>query len=176
MKAREDRSGNYIGDGSYNVEYTVFDMPEGVEVRISKSDTSESVYVYYTYKEEKVTVRFSHHQNNAVKLGEQLDGNLCKRDEVLCRLGLKKRTFIPDTYLSISFTTVSKKNANNYEEAPLTIQEMYSLGEGADLTEYVGKLAKNSRYLITGNVVKKEIKTRLILGQNVQIGTYIYHD
>lgn len=176
MALREDRNGNYIGDGSYNVEYKVFDMPEGVEVKVSKSDTTESVYVYYIYQEERVTVRFSQHENNAVKLGVQLNGNICTRDEVLALLGLKKRTFVPNTYLSIYFTTVSKKNAVSYEEAPLTIQEMYALGEGADLTEYVGKLAKNSRYLIQGDKVRKVIETRTILGQSVQIGTYIYHD
>lgn len=66
-----------------------------------------------------------------------------------------RRIFVPNTHLIIGKQSVAKKNLSNYEEAELTIQEMYALGEGADLSKYVGKIAKGSNYLIYSDKVLK---------------------
>lgn len=142
---------------AYNVDYIVYDMTAypTIEVSVSKSEGSESVYVYYTNTEsnQRVTVRFSTHSNNAVMFGDQLDGNLTSIEDVLYRLGLAKREFVYDTGLSIWSRQVAKVQLANYEEAALTIQEMYALGAGADLSEYTGKLAKGSNLLILADKV-----------------------
>ena len=58
------------------------------------------------------------------------------------------------TRLFIASQQVKKIDVGNYDEAPLTIQEMYALGAGASLADYKGKLAKGSRYMILGDSVK----------------------
>lgn len=181
LQIRQDRSGNFIGDGSFNVAPTVIDIKEYPQVSytISESNTTESTYVKYYNKDNdnEVTVRFSNHENNAVKFGDQLDGNTVTKNEILSGLGLKKRTFVPDTSLSISSRMVKKSEAKNYEEADLKIQEMYALGKDADLSEYQGKLAKGSRRLIEGKKVEEvEHRRRGPLGESVRVGKYIYED
>ncbi len=90
-------------------------------------------------------------------------------------LGIGKRIFIPETYLYIHKTQVKNSNAPTYEEAHKTIQEMYNMGEGADLSIYKGKLAKGSRWLILGDKVERlENKKRNYLGQEVTVGKYVY--
>ena len=92
-------------------------------------------------------------------------------------LGLIERVFVPETYLYIGSRSVGKKDLDTYEVSNLTIQEMYSLGEGADLSEHVGKLALNSNYLIQDNIVRKFNKTKLnAFGFEVQIGKFIYNN
>jgi hypothetical protein len=148
---------DYIQFSKFNVDYIAYDMSEFpmVEVSVSKSETSESVYVYYVNTDtmERVTVRFSNHNNNAVQFGMQLDGNMTTKMDVLYRLGLAKREFVYDQGLSIWNRQVAKLQLANYEEAELTIQEMYALGAGADLSQYTGKLAKGSNLLILGDKV-----------------------
>lgn len=102
---RTDRMGNTIGDGSYHVRYDVFDIPN-THTRVVPSSGTESVYVKYCRDNdelclEPITVRYSNHDNNAVRFGEQIDGRLGRKnalDEVLTRLGkaapkFEKRTF-----------------------------------------------------------------------------------
>lgn len=178
---RTDRQGNYIGNGSCHADYTVIDFSGYPQVSssVSLSETTESVYVTYENKEngKTITARFSYHVNNAVVFGDQLDGFVASKDEILYRLGLKTRTFVPDTFLFINKKCVAKKDieAGLYEFAELTIKEMYDLGKGADLSAYTGKIAKDSNWLIEGNRVEEEIKTSTnFLGQRVQLGRYIY--
>ena len=178
-KIKYDRSGNLIGEGGWNVEHSVFDFNDYPQVTssISKSETTESVYVTYTNRNtnQSVTLRFSNHENNAVKFGDQLNGDTATKAEVLYHLGLAKRTFIPKTYLWIDKQAIAKKNISKYEVCDKTIQEMYAMGEDADIAEYKGKLAKDSNYLILGDKVEKhEEQTKDILGQTVTRGRYIY--
>lgn len=176
-----DRLGNEIIKGDYNVSFNVFSFENHPQVysSVSKSETTESVYVTYVNEDNnyRITVRFSNHVNNAVEFGDQLDGNFASRDEVLCHLGLKKRTFIPKKKLYIKASQVKKILTSNYEEADLTMSEMYDLGLGADLSKYVGKRTKGGNWVIWGEKVEELIETRQNrLGQSVQIGEYIYHD
>lgn len=171
---KTDRSGNYIGDGSSHTSYFVH---EDIPYTVILSDNSESVYVRYYSGDKSITVRFSNHENNAVKFGDQLNGRLATKDEILFHLGLKKRTFIPNTYLSISSRMVKKIEVCKYEEAELTIKEMYDLGAGADLSPFKGKLAKGGNRLILGDKVEEVVETRTnVFGQSVQMGEFIYHD
>lgn len=99
-------------------------------------------------------MRFSRHTCNAVKFGDVLEWS--DKDEILYRLGMKGKKVVDDysTRLFVDFRQVKKVDADKYEEAPLTIQEMYALGTDASLAPYNGKLAKGSRYLILGDSVK----------------------
>lgn len=159
MKAIEDRSGNVIG--TTNVEHYVYEFPEYKEIRssVSGSETTESVYVYYTNTDtgKTVTCRFSNHGNNGVKFGMQLDGRGATKDEILFGLGLKKRTFVPNVRLFIGTQQVAKKKMADYEESTLTIREMYALGKDADLSAHVGKLAKGSNYVVFDSAVKEVV-------------------
>ena len=180
-KPREDKSGNNIGDGSYHTEHSVYEFNDYPEITssVDYSNTTESVYVTYRNKnnDKHVKVRFSDHENNATKLGDELNGRFASRDEILFRLGLKEREFVPNKRLRIHFTMVKKKDIEKYDEADLTIDEMYSLGAGADLSKYKGKLAKGSNYLILGDKVEEDIEaTRNFLGQKVYVGKYVYKD
>ena len=172
MKAVEETRDLLIGDGSVHADYKVYDFSKKypqIVTSVSKSLNSESVYVYYRNKDNDrvITCRFSWHENNATKFGDQLDGIIAEPDEVLFHLGLKKRTFIPKTSLLVPSRTVSKKDleSGRYEEADKTIQEIYSMGAGADISQYNGKLAKGSNYLILGNK---------ILETKEKFGTYVY--
>lgn len=176
MKTKVDGKGNEIGNGEFHVNYHIFEFDNGqIETRVSKSDTTESVYVYYSFKTERVTVRFSNHENNATKFGDQLNGMWATRDEVLFHLGLKKRVFIPLVRKNIGSMTVKKVEMKNYEVADLTIQEMYELPVGTDISMFKGKLAKNSNRLIFSDVVSETVETRPdAFGNSVQIGKFIY--
>lgn len=122
----------------------------------------------------EITVRYSLHESNATKFGEVL-GSTETEDEVLSYLGYATRTFIQAFRPFIATEQVKNKNVKNYEQAELTIQEMYALGIGADLTPYVGKVAKGSNYLIIGNTVEKSYERRQnILGEWVNVGRYEY--
>lgn len=170
---KTDRYGNDILTAGCQ-DYIVFDI-EGVTSVIDKSETTESVYVTYRANGKSVTVRFSNHMNNAVLFGDQLNGNTATVNEILFRLGMKQRIFKPDTFLFIIKRAVAKKDLANYEVAHLTIQEMYNLGKDADLSEFKGKVAKDSNYLIQGDKVEEAEKTsRNIFGDSVTLGRYIY--
>lgn len=179
MKTTTDRHDNLIGNGNYHVDHTVYEFPEfpSIYSSVTKSNTSETVYVRYANADngKSITVRFSWHLNNAVEFGDQLDGNTTSREEVLYKLGLMRRTFIPNSFLFIGKRMVKKSAMLNYEEAELTIQEMYDLGEDADLSQFVGKLAKGSNYLITSSKVDKVLESYTDrLGNTVYRGKYIY--
>lgn len=173
---------NYINNFTegYHVSYHVEEI-ENVTVKIVESLSSESVYVNY-YNEEngkKCVCRFSTHSSNAVASGDTLNGNIATRDEIMFFLGLKKRTFIPATVekLVIESDFINKSDRQSYERCPLTIKEMYAMGEGADLSEYVGKATSDGKWLIKGNTVKKVIeeKTRTNkFGETIKIGEFIY--
>ena len=158
-KALYDRFDNIVGDGSVHADYNVFDFSklgyDFIESSVIKSEKTESVYVYYrnTQNDKIACVRFSWHTCNAVRFGDVLD--FTDKDEILYRLGLKMRKKVDEfeTRLSIGFQSVKKIDAHKYEESDLTIQEMYALGAGADISRHVGKLAKGSRYLILRGTV-----------------------
>jgi len=184
---RLDRADNPIGDGSWHVEHDIINLDKypQVDYKVNYSDTTESVYVEYTNKEnnKSVTVRFSNHENNAVKFGDQLNGNWVRDDEILYRLGLKNRIFIPETKKDIGAYQVKRAEAKSYEEADKTIQELYDLPVGTDLSAYKGKRVKSNRadkisnWIIGGDVVKEsQVYTSNILGQHVPIGKYEYTD
>lgn len=177
MKNLTDREGNFIGTGIISAKYEVIDMsdyPE-VEVKVDKSLTTESVYVKYYLGLEKVVCRFSHHNNNAVKFGDQLNGYLAEKNEILALLGLKKRTFVPNKYLTFGKKQVKKSQCVNYEETDLTIKEIYALGKDADISKHVGKLAKGSNWLILTETIEEVEETRINqFGTRVFIGKYIY--
>ena len=176
---KKDRNDNLIGDGSWHVKHHILDLGEYPQVhyKVQKSNTSESVYVKYFNAEngKQITARFSLHENNAVRFGEQLNGYTAERDEVLYYLGLKEREFIPNTFLAIAKRMVKKIEMKNYKESELTIQEIYALGAGADISEHTGKLAKGSNWLIEGDKITEMEESRINdLGQEVIIGKYIY--
>lgn len=172
MKA--DRNGNMIGNGYFHTSYSVIEH-EGVSHEINKSQTTETVYVKYYSEHGSITVRFSNHENNAVKFGDQLDGNTVTKMELLAHLGLMKRTFIPHVSKSVPTTQIKMKKVKDYEQADLTIQEMYELPVGTDLSKYVGKVAKSSNYRIDGNKITEIFSYRSdMFGQKVKIGEYKY--
>lgn len=171
---KTDRSGNMIGNGYFHTSYSVIEH-EGVSHEVSKSETTESVYVKYYSEHGTVTVRFSNHENNAVKFGDQLDGNTVTKMELLAHLGLAKRTFIPKVVKNVPNHQIKRREVCNYEEADLTIQEMYELPVGSDLTKYVGKVAKGSNRVIDGPEVLEGYVTKAdIFGQSQKVGEYIY--
>ncbi len=176
---KTDRFGNRIGHNSETTTYRVEDFSNFPQIssKVSKSTTTESVYVRYYNSDngKSITVRFSDHSNNATLFGDQLDWT-ASREEILFHLGLATRTFIPDTHLFIASRQVSKKSLGQYEEAELTINEMYELGAGADLSEYTGKLAKGGNYLIQGTEVKELESTGIdAFGNKRVLGKYVYN-
>jgi len=179
MKAKSDRQDNPIGNGNYHVSYDLFDFSEFpfIVTTVNESKTTESVYVTYTNNNNGkiITVRFSWHENNATKFGDQLNGNVATREEVLYNLGIMNRTFVPDTFLFIEWKSVKKSDVKIYREAELTLKEMYALGAGADISMYTGKLAKGSNRLIIGTKVEElNVTTTDICGHIVDLGMYIY--
>lgn len=161
MTALTDKRDNIIGDGTCHADYNVHDFAadgyDFIESSVSFSRTTESVYVYYrnTRNDNVACVRFSWHTCNNAEFGDVLTWT--DTNEILCRLGLLKRKIVEDfeTRLLIGFQDVKKIDADKYEEADLTIDEMYALGAGASLEAYKGKLAKGSRHLIFSNEVKE---------------------
>jgi hypothetical protein len=180
-KVRTDKEGNYIGDGAFHNQYHIEDMSmyADVDVRLEKSNTSESVYVVYTRavgsEIKSIKVRFSNHNNNGVRLGMELDGNFASREEILYHLDYATREFIPQTQLMIASRQVKKVLIPTFEECDKTMRELYAMGKDADLSAYVGKLAKGSNYLIQGTKVEEHFVKRLdAFGNEVFVGHYNY--
>jgi len=174
-----DREGNSIGNGTFHADYNVYEFEEYPQITnsVSKSETTESVYVTYYNKDndKEAIVRFSNHVNNATIFGDQLNGNFTGKDEILYKLGLMKRVFIPRKFIYIPNRAVKYKDVDQYPKADLTIKEMYALGAGADLSKYNGKIAKDSNYLILGDKVEEHTEKRKnAFGSMVEIGNYIY--
>ncbi|GAB6977127.1 hypothetical protein [Prevotella falsenii] len=159
MKTKKDINGNFIGDGTIHALYNIHDFKkEGydfIESSVSKSNTSESVYVTYTntHNKKSVSVRFSNHTSNSVKFGDVL--TYTDVNEILYRLGLKGKKVINGTRPFILTEFLKKKDVAKYEEAELTIQDMYALGVGADISAYKGKVAKGGRSLICGDKIEE---------------------
>ena len=156
QKNAKDKYDNPIGDGSWHHPHKVEDFSEYPQItaQVQKSSSTESSYVVYHNKEngKYATVRFSFHSNNAVENGVQINGNGADvRNEILFRLGIIDRRFIPNTEVVVPKRAISKADISNYEVAPLTIKQIEALGKDADISEYKGKLAKDSNYLITGD-------------------------
>lgn len=164
------------GNGSWHVDYNVCNI-DGINVNVTFSNTSESVYVTY-YNEnngKKVVVRFSNHECNAVRFGDYLNGNTASMLEIMYHLGLASRVFVPNKILFIHTRKVKKTEVNTYDVAELTISEMYALGAWADISAYRGKLAKGSNYLILGDTVEEVDDAGInALGQKVIRGKYVY--
>lgn len=156
--------------------YKVMDLSKyGVTSSVSESQSSESIYVYYSYGIERVAVRFSLHMNNAVQFGDQLDGNTATEIEVLHRLGLAKRTFIPLVRKWISKESVSKKVAKTLPECQLTLKELYELPVGTDISMYRGMVVKNTTFRLCADTVQEVAETRInSFGDAVAIGDYKY--
>lgn len=178
-QSKTDRNGNYIGNGDFHSNYKVidFDGIDNIITSVSKSETTESVYVTYSniLNSKSITVRFSEHDNNAVKFGDQLNGFFASKNEILYKLDLITRFFVPATRIYIGSQQVKKSTIALYEVADLTIQEMYLLPVNSDLSSFKGKLAKDSNRLILGEKVEllEETSTNCF-GESVRVGTYEY--
>ena len=156
MKATTDKHDNPIGDGAFHCTYNVIDLTSyGVRNSISFSDTTESVYVSYINdnNSKRITARFSHHINNAVKFGDQLNGFLATEDEILFHLGLMKRIFKPAIILQLGRNTVKAKKINEYKSCGLTLPELFDLGAGADVSMYMGMLIEGTNEVITSSKI-----------------------
>lgn len=159
-----DKYDNPIGDGSYHADYKVEDFKDYPQIHssVSKSSGTESVYVTYSYRHpnedfaRRATVRFSGHQNNAVKFGDQISGNSTNaKNDVLVKLGLMRKIWVPRTKLSVKTQHVGKARLSEYVIADKTIDEILAMGSGANISKYKGKIAKDSNILILGNKVQK---------------------
>lgn len=163
------------------VNHEIIDMSDFPQVHhsVNASNTSESVYVRYMNSDNSnsITVRFSNHENNAVKFGDQLDGLTATKNEVLAHLGLKKRVFVPKTKISVGAYKVKRSTTHLYEEAALTMSEIYELGVGADISMYKGMVTKGGNWIISGDTVEEVIETTLnTFGKVIQVGEYIYEN
>lgn len=178
---KTDRSGNFIGDGKFHAEFDVFefsDFPQ-VKSKVEKSSTTESVYVHYfnTENEKRVTVRYSNHENNATKFGDQLNGHTTNRQEVLYKLGILSRKFIPNLIPSIPTQQVKKTKLKDFVQSDKTIQELYEMVRNKkSIAKYVGKLTKGQNYLVTGEGVIIEDKDKDVFGNVIVKGKFEYFD
>jgi hypothetical protein len=174
---KTDRNGNLIGDGSFHTDFKVLEFSNpGISSTVSKSETTESVYVTYKYEDRSITCRFSIHENNAVKFGDQLDGYFASEKEILFHLGLAQRVFVPQTYLSHGLSSIKMSTVLNYEVADITRQELFKLPEGADISQYTGKVLKGTNNIVNSKIVERfERKRTNAFGQEVTIGNYIYN-
>jgi hypothetical protein len=144
MKAREDKHGNPIGDGSRHVGYDVYDFSErgDIKVSVSESVTSESVYVYYRFGDRVATVRYSDHICGGVIDGAYiLGGTPYTGKEILAALGFIRKVWRPNAYVEVG-QTVKKSRRGEYAMCPLTRAELRAKGVGADIGEYTGMLVE----------------------------------
>ena len=157
---RTDSYGLEIGNGSYHVQHNVIDLTNypQVAVTVNYSGSTESVYVVYTnmLTLQSTTVRFSNHMCNAVLDGDQLDGAVATDMQILYRIGLATRTFAPATQLVIRTTQIKKALLVNLTECPFTLPELYAMGEGADISAFVGMYAKGTNRVINSSTVVRE--------------------
>ena len=161
-----DADGNMIGDGSIHRPYNIVDFSNYPQIAhsVSKSISTESVYVTYRNEEtgDKAVVRFSGHNNNATRFGDQMvgwdnDSPYAKRleNELKYRLGLMDKTLKYGTHIGTRSVSNADLESGKYEEADITLAELYALPAGTDISQHTGKLAKGSRELILGDVVKE---------------------
>ena len=152
MKTSEDRLGNEIGNGTYHVNYKMYDI-EGVYSEVQESETTESVYVFYSCKMtgKSIACRFSSHTCNAVEFGDKLNGYFASENEIKYRLGLMNREAILVEKKYIPSHSVKKSTISNYEVIPHTFQELYDMPLGTDFSNYIGKIAAGS--LVLSNTI-----------------------
>ena len=164
-----DADGNMIGDGSIHRPYSIVDFSGYPQIShsVSKSATTESVYVTYRNEEtgDKAVVRFAGHNNNATRFGDQMvgwdgDSPYAKRNEneLKYRLGLVDKNIKYGTHIDMRSVSNADMESGKYEEADITLAELYALPAETDISQYTGKLAKGSRELILGDVVKENRK------------------
>ena len=156
MKAKTDKYDNPIGEASFHCRYNVIDLTSyGIRSTVSFSDTTESIYVTYINdnNSKRITARFSYHINNAVRYGDQLNGFLANEDEILFHLGLKTRTFKPDVVLQLGRNAVKAKKIHEYKSCGLTLAELFDLGDGADISMYLGMLIEGTDKVITSSKI-----------------------
>lgn len=159
---RYDINGQMIGNGDSHCAYNIEEFPGlPIKTNVQKSLSSESVYVTYLHMEtlKLAKVRFSSHTCNDVEFGAVIDGHSTNvRNEILYKLGLVERRFVPAFSGCITFQNVAKKKMHLYEVADKTIAELSSLPAGTDISEYRGKIAKDSSMVITSSkVISKQI-------------------
>lgn len=154
---RYDINGQMIGNGDSHCLYHVEEFPGlPIKTNIQKSLSSESVYVTYLHLETLALakVRFSSHTCNDVEFGAVIDGHSSNvRNEILYKLGFIERRFVPAFASHITYQYVAKKKMHLYEVADKTIEELSSLPVGTDISEYRGKIAKDSSMVITSSKV-----------------------
>lgn len=63
------------------------------------------------------------------------------------------RELLKRLQIHIPARQVGKAKLADYEIAELTLDEMYALGEGADISMYTNKVAKGSNWLILGTYI-----------------------
>lgn len=174
MYIREDINGAVIGGYESEASYHVEDFTGyPIEVSVNKASSTESVYVIYKRTDDlskSATVRFSWHTCNGVMFGDYIDGNNTSivRNEILYRLGFKQKKFVPFTKHYICKESVGKKRMKQYEMCDKTIEELVKLPIGTDLSEYVGKIAKDSNILIKSD--------KVLLVEDHHYGRYEYFD
>lgn len=158
---REDINGQLIGGYESETSYHIEDFGDlPIAYDVEKAISTESVYVRYWRTDdrdrEKVTVRFSWHTCNGIRFGLYVDGeSKDARNEILYRLGFKKRRIVPIYTTSVGKEFVGKKRIKQFVECDKTIEEIESLPEGADLSDCCGKLAKGTNILIKNDHVRR---------------------
>ncbi len=157
MTTRFDSNDQMIGEGDVHAHFSIEEF-EGFPIRssVQESISTESVYVVYTNEVTgaAVQVRFSGHCCNAVRFGEVIDGyGRQVREQILFRLGLATRRFVPAFVNHVITQAVAAKRLANYEMASLTLEEIKALPAGSDISEFCGKIAKDSNYLIKSDRV-----------------------
>ena len=64
-----------------------------------------------------------------------------------------KRTFKPNIILQLGRNTVKAKKINEYKSCGLTLSELFALGDGADISMYVGMLIEGTDKVITSSKI-----------------------
>ena len=141
------------GDGTVHNDYIV-EKIEGVTSYVTKSNTSESVYVTYCKDDKRVVVRFSNHTCNSLEWGNVLDGNFATVNEIKFRLEMISRKAILVEKTIIGTQKCKKVDMDKYEELEYTIQDLYKMPIDTDFTPFIGKRCKNSQYVVISGIEK----------------------
>lgn len=181
MKANEQ----IIGSGEIHTNYIIEDMAGlPVEISVSESYTTESVYVKYRRTDGKalplecdnlgtVTVRFSNHDCNGTVFGDYVLGDLRKgnRNEVLYRLGFITMEKEPVYCKCIPTAVVRKSKISSLPVAPVTLAELKEMPEGTDLSAMQGMYLKDTtNTIISGTFIgKKIIGMKKVYGTQIKI-------
>lgn len=184
MRANDQE--HLMGDGTWHEDYIVEDMSGlPVEVSVSKANGTESVYVHYRRTDGKelplvfdngngkVTVRFSRHLCNGVMDGSYVMGSIRKgnRNEVLYRLGFIDLTIEPVYEKCVPLTSVRKSRVSSLPVAPLTLEELYRLPEGTDISEMQGMYVRGTENsIIAGTYIgRRKIGVNRVYGKEIKI-------